>query len=305
VTKTTDRAAGIKSLIDKMVSASDFRGKRVALKANYNSSDEFPASTHIDTLTTIVKWLKDDAKASKTVLAERSGMGDTREVLENRGVFDLSRKLGFEVVVLDELGKDSWKRFEPEGSHWKRGFLFAKPFLEADGIVQTCCLKSHGFGGYFTMSLKNSVGMVAKIDPTDNYPYMGELHSSKFQRIMIAEINLAYKPDFIIMDGIRAFTTGGPHQGTTVEPGILVGGEDRIAVDAVGVAVLRKYGTTREVSKGKIMELEQLSRAADLEIGISSTDEIDLVPINEESEKTVEEIRGKLHATSRIGTLTI
>ncbi len=42
------------------------------------------------------------------------------------------------------------------------------------------------------------------------------------------------------------------------------------------------------------MELEQLARASDLEIGISSTDEIDLVPINEESEKTVEEIRRKL-----------
>lgn len=280
-----------------MVSASDFRGKRVALKANYNSDDEFPASTHMDTLTAIVKWLKNDAKASKIVLAERSGMGDTREVLENRGVLKLADDVGFETVVLDELGKQSWVKNEPDGSHWKRGFLFAKPFLEADRIIQTCCLKTHQFGGYFTMSLKNSVGMVAKIDPTDNYPYMGELHSSKYQRMMIAEINLAYKPNFIIMDGIKAFTTGGPHEGTAVEPGILIGGEDRIAVDAVGVAVLRKYGTTHEVSKGKIMELEQLARASDLEIGISSTDEIDLIPINEESEKTVEEIRGKLHAS--------
>jgi uncharacterized protein (DUF362 family) len=297
VTKTNDRAVGIKSIIDKMVSASDFREKRVAIKANYNSDDEFPASTHIDTLTTIVKWLKNDAKASKIVLAERSGMGDTREVLENRGVLKLAKRSGFETVILDELGKQDWVGNQPDGSHWKRGFLFAKLFLEADKIIQTCCLKTHQFGGYITMSLKNSVGMVAKIDPTDNYPYMGELHSSKHQRLMVAEINQAYKPDFIIMDGIRAFTTGGPHQGTTVEPGILIGGEDRIAIDAAGVAVLRKYGTTREVSKGKIMNLEQLSRAADLEIGISSTDEIDLVPINEESEKTVEEIREKLRAT--------
>lgn len=297
VCKTTDRVTGIEVLLDRIGSRLDFRGKSVALKANYNSDDGFPASTHLDTLSTIIGYLKGRAKASSVTLAERSGMGVTREVLENRGIFDLARKLGFEVVVLDELGKDGWQRFEPEGSHWKRGFLFAKPFLEADRIVQTCCLKSHAFGGYFTMSLKNSVGMVAKVDPTDNYPYMGELHSSKNQRLMIAEINLAYKPDFIIMDGIKAFTTGGPHQGTTVEPGILIGGEDRVAVDAVGVAVLRKYGTTREVSKGKIMDLEQLARASELEIGACSTDEIDLVPIDEESEKAAEEIGRKLHAS--------
>jgi uncharacterized protein (DUF362 family) len=279
-----------------MVTAADYRGKKIALKANYNSADEFPASTHIDTLTEMVRWLKKDAKVAKLVLAERSGMGDTREVLKNRGVFSLAADFGFDVVVLDELVKQAWVKNQPDGSHWKRGFLFPKTFLDADRIIQTCCLKTHQFGGYFTMSLKNSVGMVAKVDPTDNYPYMGELHSSKNQRLMIAEINTAYKPDFIIMDGIKAFTTGGPHEGTTVEPGILVGGEDRIAVDAVGVAVLRKYGTTPEVSKGKIMDLEQLARASELEIGTCSADEIDVVPVDEGSEEAAEEIGKRLHS---------
>jgi uncharacterized protein (DUF362 family) len=283
--------------MDKLVSLSDYQGKRVALKANFNSDDEFPATTDLDTLSSIIRYMKDEAKASSIVLVERSGMGDTREVLESRGILKLAKGLGFETIVLDELGKQDWVKNQPDGSHWKRGFLFAKPFLEADRVVQTCCLKTHQFGGYITMSLKNSVGMVAKVDPTDNYPYMDELHSSKYQRLMIAEINLAYKPAFIIMDGIKAFTTGGPVAGDVVNPNLLMAGEDRVAVDAVGVAILRKYGTTHEVSRGKIMELEQLSRASDLEIGVSSTDEIDLVPINEESEKTVEEIRGKLHAS--------
>lgn len=279
-----------------MVSASDFSGKSVAIKANYNSDDDFPASTHIDTLTSIVKWLKNDAKSSKIVLAERSGMGDTREVLESRGILKLAKGLGFETLVLDELGKQDWVKNQPDGSHWKRGFLFAKPFLEADRIVQTCCLKTHQFGGYITMSLKNSVGMVAKVDPTDNYPYMGELHSSKYQRLMIAEINLAYKPAFIIMDGIKAFTTGGPHTGVVVNPNLLIAGEDRVAVDAVGVAILRKYGTTREVSKGRIIDLEQLARASELGLGVRSIDEIELVAVGEKAEEVVQEIRNILHA---------
>jgi uncharacterized protein (DUF362 family) len=274
-----------------MLSRSDCHGKKIALKANYNSADEFPASTHIDTLSTIIKYLKDDAKAGSIVLAERSGMGITKEVLEQRSIYDLAGKLGFSIIVLDDLDKQGWTKFEPKGGHWKRGFLFAKPFLQADRIIQTCCLKTHQFGGYITMSLKNSVGMIAKVDPMDGYPYMGELHSSKFQRLMIAEINTAYKPDAVIMDGIKAFTTGGPHEGKTVSPGLIIAGEDRIALDAVGVAVLRKYGTTREVSQGKILQLEQLARAAELGVGISSVDEIDLVPVGERSEEAVEEIR--------------
>jgi uncharacterized protein (DUF362 family) len=294
LSETTNRETGIRTLIRKMVSSSDFTGKKIAIKANYNSADDFPASTDLETLTTIVRYLKEDARTSGILLAERSGMGVTGEVLRQRGVYDLAEESGLDIVVLDDLGKQGWVKMEPEDSHWKRGFLFAKPFLQADRIVQTCCLKTHQYGGHITMSLKNSVGMIAKVDPADEYGYMDELHNSKYQRLMIAEINQAYKPDLVIMDAIKAFTTEGPANGKMVNPGLLIGGEDRVAIDAVGVAVLRKYGTTREVSKGKIMELEQLARASELELGICSVDEIELVPVGEESEGAVEEIRKKL-----------
>jgi uncharacterized protein (DUF362 family) len=294
ITKTTDRIAGFRSLIERIASRADYQDKRVAIKANYNSADDFPATSHIDTLSTIIRYLKDDAKAGTVTLAERSGMGDTKEVLQNRGIFELATKLGFQVMVLDELGKREWTKVQPEQSHWKRGFLFAKPFLEADRIIQTCCLKTHQFGGHMTMSLKNSVGMVAKVDPSDSYPYMGELHSSKHQRLMIAEINTAYKPNLVLMDAIKAFKTGGPHQGEMVSPNLLVAGDDRVAIDAVGVAILRLFGTTPEISKGRIQELEQLKRASELGIGTCSIDEIELVPLGKGSEQDVERIRRQL-----------
>ncbi len=58
------------------------------------------------------------------------------------------------------------------GTHWLRGFYLSKVVLEADVVIQTCCLKTHGFGGHFTMSLKNSVGLVAKKMPGGVYDYM-------------------------------------------------------------------------------------------------------------------------------------
>lgn len=279
VIKTKDRGLGIKELMKRFDGS--LSGKRVALKANYNSADAFPASTHIDTLSALVSALKE--KGASVVLAERSGMGNTREVLEEMGVMELAGKEGFDVVVLDDLKSSEWVRKKPEGSHWKRGFLYPKVFREADAIIQTCCLKTHRYGGHFTMSLKNSVGMAAKYDPDDGYNYMAELHSSRYQRLMIAEINAAYEPAFVIMDGIAGFSKGGPDTGTLIEPGIMLASRDRVGLDAAGVAVLRIYGTTSEVSAGKIFEQEQIARAAELGMGASSPDEIEVVPVNEEA----------------------
>jgi uncharacterized protein (DUF362 family) len=216
----------------------DFSGKRVAIKANFNSADPFPASTHLDTLRAIVETLK-GANASSITLAERSGMDDTQEVLEQMGVLDLSRQLGFNTIVLDDVGKEDWVKFEREGTHWLRGFHIAKVFLDTDKMVQTCCLKTHRFGGHFTLSLKNSVGLVAKKVPGDMYDYMWELHGSPFQRQMIAEINSHYKADLVVMDGIEAFVTGGPEQGQKVASGVLLASRDRVAIDAVGVSILK------------------------------------------------------------------
>ncbi len=133
------------------------------------------------------------------------------------------------------------------------------------------------------MSLKNSVGMVAKYDPDDGYNYMSELHSSRHQRLMIAEINAAYEPAFVIMDGIAGFSKGGPDTGTLIEPGIMLASRDRVALDAAGVAILRIYGTTSEVSAGRIFGQEQIARAAELGLGASSPYEVEVVAVNEEA----------------------
>ncbi|OFW56680.1 MAG: hypothetical protein A2133_06070 [Actinobacteria bacterium RBG_16_64_13] len=98
----------------------DLSGKSVALKANFNSADPFPASTHPDTLRAIVTLLQ-EAGAREITLAERSGMGDTRDNLERLGIFALSEKLGFKVVVLDEEPEDRWAHIGRGGTHWLRG----------------------------------------------------------------------------------------------------------------------------------------------------------------------------------------
>src|SRR3990172_6135209 len=294
VLKTSDRAVGIRKLLSQF-GLEDYSGKSVALKANFNSADPFPASTHPDTLRAIVEVLK-DVKVGGVTLTERSGMGVTKRVLEEMGVFELAEKLGFDAVVTDELGKADWVKIGRDGTHWIRGFYIAKIFVDADKIVQTCCLKTHRFGGHFTLSLKNSVGLVAKRLPGGVYDFMWELHTSPFQRQMIAEINTHYRVDVVVMDGIRAFISAGPERGEVVEPNLLLASADRVALDAVGVAVLRLYGAKGGVAEGKIFGLDQISRAAELGVGGGSAGEILLEPLYGESREDVEKIKGVLAA---------
>jgi uncharacterized protein (DUF362 family) len=177
-----------------------------------------------------------------------------------------------------------------DDSHWQQGFFFARPFLEAEALVQTCCLKTHRFGGQFTLSLKNSVGMVAKYGP-DGYNYMNELHSSGYQRLMIAEVNTAYKPDLVVLDGVEAFVTGGPDSGKHVWAEVVLAGTDRVAIDAVGVALLRYFGTTPEVSRGHIFEQEQIARAVELGLGVDGPHKIQLVTGDADSQAYAAQIQ--------------
>jgi uncharacterized protein (DUF362 family) len=290
--RTRDRLTGVPLALE-LLGAGPLPGRHLFLKPNLNSTDPAPGSTHNDTLTALVRWLQAQG-AERITVGDRSGMGNTRTVMEAKGIFRLADELGFDAVVLDELDASGWQKVQVPGSHWRRGFALARPALDADGIVQACCLKTHRFGGHFTLSLKNSVGLVAGRIPGEQYRYMLELHLSRHQRRMIAEVNAACRSDLIVVDGVEAFVSGGPNRGKLVDAEVVLAGTDRIAVDAVGVAVLRHLGTTRRVSQGPIFGLAQIARAVEMDLGVHGPEEIELVSADAASEEYAGRIRAIL-----------
>lgn len=273
--RTRNRKEGVLKALS-LLGINPVRGKAVMLKPNFNTADPFPASTHNDTLSTLITSLK-DMGARKITIAERSGPADTCDVMGEKAIFRMAEELGFDIINLEEMKPDGWVKIKPPDSHWRDGFLFARPYREAESIVSTCCLKTHMYGGHFTISLKNSVGMVSRSD-------MGELHSSSYQRPMIAEINTSYNPDLILVDGLTAFVDGGPMAGTVREAGVILAGNDRVAVDATGATILRLLGTTMEVSRGPVFGLDQIKRAVELGLGVASPEQIQYVTGDAESE---------------------
>ena len=58
---------------------------------------------------------------------------------------------------------------------------------------------------------------------------------------------------------------------------------DRVAIDAVGVAVLKSLGSNTAIMRPRIFQQEQIARAAELGLGVPSADEIELVPADDKS----------------------
>ena len=290
IVHTTDRQIGVASSINAL-SINPVKNKNVLIKPNFNTADETPGSTHNDTLIALVEevW---NMGARSIKLGERS-YPQTREVMEQKGIIPLLEKLEVEIVDFDELDEKDWVEFKPADSHWKDGFRIARPIIEAECLVMTCCLKTHQFGGIFTMSLKNSVGVV----PTSRhgYDYMKELHSSPHQRKLIAEINAPFKPNLVVLDGIDAFVDGGPATGTRARGDVFLASPDRVAIDATGVAVLKSLDSNDKIMTTKIFDQEQIARAAEIGIGASSPGDIELVAGNDQSREYCDKIAAILN----------
>ena len=277
--KTDDRKRGVQASLSGL-QANPIKGKNVLIKPNFNTADHTPGSTHSDTLVALVEEIWKMGAESVT-LGERS-YPPTREVMEEKGVLPLLEKLNVKVIDFDTLTEKDWVAFKPKGTHWSKGFRIARPIVESECLVSTCCLKTHQYGGIFTLSLKLHVGVV----PTSRhgYDYMRELHGSPHQRKLIAEINEPFKAALVVLDGIDAFVDGGPATGKRAKGEVFLASADRVAIDAVGVAVLKHLGSNESIMKKKIFEQEQIARAVELGLGASSPSEIELVSVDTQSQ---------------------
>jgi uncharacterized protein (DUF362 family) len=253
------------------------------IKPNFNSADDTPASTHIDTITHLVTELR-ERDARSITLGESSGPPQTQGVMEKKGVFDLARDFRFDVVDFEQIADSEWVSFPAAGTHWPEGFHLPRLVVDSEYTVSTCCLKTHGSGGVFTMSLKLSVGLTPK---TIRRP----MHRSPDMRRMIAELNMGYKPSLIVLDGISAFTDGGPSRGELKAGNVVIAGDDRVAVDAVGIAMLKWLGANQAIMSRGIFEQEQIARAVELRLGATGPDDIEMVTSDSDSRACADSLR--------------
>lgn len=150
---------------------------------------------------------------------------DTEAIAESMRLKDFIGPLDKSFV---DLNADDARRvaLPTRASRLKELFLPAT-VLRADFVVSMPKLKTHHWAGV-TLSLKNMFGIV----PGGCYGWPKNiLHWMGIDRAIL-DINAAVRPDFSIVDGIVGMEGDGPIQGEAKHCGLIIMGDDPVAVDA-------------------------------------------------------------------------
>jgi uncharacterized protein (DUF362 family) len=207
-------------------------GRNILLKPNFVEPDpQNVVNTHPAVVgATFEAFLRLGART--VTVAEGPGHErDTEAIVEAIRLHDY---IGSLVGKFVDLNVDEVERvaLRTRASKLKELYL-PKTVLRADFVVSMPKLKTHHWAGV-TLSLKNMFGIV----PGSCYGWpKNALHWAGLTR-SILDINGTVRPDFAIVDGIVGMEGNGPIQGAPKASGVLVTGDDAVAVDATCARIM-------------------------------------------------------------------
>lgn len=208
------------------------RGKTVLLKPNFVGLDPLGImNTHPAVIAaTRESFLR--LGAAEVFIGDGPAMDrDTESILESVKLKEFTGPLSnvFRDLNLDDVARVP---LPTRASRLKELYL-PKTVLGVDFLVSIAKLKTHHWAGV-TLSLKNMFGVV----PGGCYGWpKNVLHWAGIDN-SILDINAAARPDFAIIDGIVGMEGNGPIQGAPKPAGVLIFGDDPVAVDATGCRVM-------------------------------------------------------------------
>lgn len=229
-------------------------GEKVLIKPNINTADPFPASSDPAFVRAIVEAAL-LAGASQVIVGESSTFyQNTRKNIEKLGLFELERINARVKVLSFDDGK--WIKRKVVGGQFLKTISVPEILDQIDRLIFLPCLKTH-FVAKFTGALKLGVGLMK--------PRERLLLHAKNTEEKIAELNLVFKPDLIIMDGRKCFIAGGPTAGVLREPGVILASTSRIEIDLEEIKIIQGF-SGNSLAEINALDLIQIKRAK--EIGI-------------------------------------
>jgi len=208
------------------------KGMKVLLKPNFVEPDpEGVINTHPAVVGAARETFLRLGAASVLVAEGPGHERDTEAILETIRLRDFLGPLAkvFVDLNLDEVRATDLRT---RASKLKQLYL-PRTVLEADFIVSLPKLKSHHWVGA-TLSLKNMFGIV----PGCCYGWPKNVLHWAGITPSILDINSTVRPDFAIVDGIIGMEGNGPIQGSPKASGVLIMGDDPVAVDATCARVM-------------------------------------------------------------------
>jgi len=258
IKETVDHLGGLEKIIKE--------GDEVFIKPNLNSNDLYPASTDPIFARCAVE-LCFEAGAKDVIVGDMSGVyWLPTEKAFSLGLREQCEQAGAKVFALENK---EWVEIELNAPHWQKAIL-TKELYKKRKLIYLPCLKTH-CSADFTMSLKLSMGLINLGDRLKYFHWKGNKHLNE----NIGYLNTLMWPDLIILDGRKAFRSGGPSKGGEIESQVIMASGDRVALDVEALKILSEF-KAENILKNP-WKMEQIKWAVKLKIGALSNDEIEKV----------------------------
>ena len=211
----------------------DVRGKRVVLKPNMvDVSVERPIHTDPRLIEALVLHLG-DLGAREIVLAEGTSHNrDSEDLFRRAGYEAIARRRGVRLVDLNYDDLVPVRSVNPR-STLLREMVLPRTIREAEVLVSLPKMKTHKLAG-ITLAMKNMFGALPGM--VYGWP-KNTLHWNGIP-LSICEINGTIKTHYAIVDGVVGMEGHGPVMGRAKKAGVLVMGDNALAVDATAARIM-------------------------------------------------------------------
>ena len=205
-------------------------GDKVLIKPNVNTADPFPASSDPLFIRAVVELVL-EAGAGQIIVGDSSTFSqNTRKNFTKLNLFDLE-KIDSKIKVIS-FDDGRWIKKEVVGGKFLKSISVPEILDSVDKIIFLPCVKTH-FIAKFTGALKLGVGLM---EPRERLMFHAQHTEEK-----VAEFNLVFRPDLIIMDGRKCFISGGPSKGELREPKVILASTSRVAIDLEEVKIIQSF----------------------------------------------------------------
>lgn len=219
-------------------------GQKVLLKPNILSGSlpEHGACTHIEVIRAVIHLVKECAAVP--FIGDNPGGA-------------IKQNTAYEGSLIKALAQE--EKVELKYSNdvkMVRGIPIASYFFECDRIISLPKMKTHSLMG-ITGAVKNMYGAVVGLTKAEFHRRFP--NPQDFAKVLTDVFEIV-KPHLVLLDGIVAMEGHGPGAGDLRNAGILIAGEDSVAIDAVFCALIGinplKILTTKEAYNRKLGEAD-------------------------------------------------
>lgn len=228
--------------------------RKILIKPNITVNK--PASSGVTTHTSVVEgvlcFLRDHRLGEEVIIGEGGGC-DIRRAFWELGFAQVAEQFG---ARLADFNRDEGVAVRVPSPLIQEEFTLARTVTECDCLINVPCLKVHTGKSQVTLCMKNLMGCLVR---PRSFMHLN------FNRRVLDLLRAVGHSELNLIDGIVGHERGEIH-GNPVGMELLVAGQDLVAADAVGAAVMG-------FEEG---EVGHIALAGEMGLGQASLEEIEL-----------------------------